>query len=189
MCVDNDDEDLDDWLLDAEGYDLAPPTATNPETSPTAPPVVRCDAAAVSSRKVAAEIASGTSSSHGHRNVVQHSPQAVRVPRSVTVSQPARAPSTVTVHKVCRYVCCGRLRPSCVCTSICVYSTFEVGCLREIGSNGEIGIRFIDAKYHCQCDQDNRIMLFLSIYLLPYFSQTTILKCTVPVHVWRHMLV
>ena len=25
-------------------------------------------------------------------------------------------------------------------------STFQVGCLREIGSNGEIGIRSIDAK-------------------------------------------
>ena len=26
------------------------------------------------------------------------------------------------------------------------YSTFQVGCLREIGSNGEIGIRSIDTK-------------------------------------------
>ena len=26
------------------------------------------------------------------------------------------------------------------------YSTFQVGCLREIGSNGEIGIRSINAK-------------------------------------------
>ena len=26
------------------------------------------------------------------------------------------------------------------------YSTFQVGCLREAGSNGEIGIRSIDAK-------------------------------------------
>ena len=26
------------------------------------------------------------------------------------------------------------------------YSTFQVGCLSEIGSNGEIGIRSIDTK-------------------------------------------
>ena len=31
------------------------------------------------------------------------------------------------------------LKPDC-------YSTFQVGCLREIGSKGEIGIRSIDAK-------------------------------------------
>ena len=29
---------------------------------------------------------------------------------------------------------------------IFVCSTFQVGCLREMGSNGEIGIRSIDAK-------------------------------------------
>ena len=37
-----------------------------------------------------------------------------------------------------------------------MYSAFQVGCLREIGSNGEIGIRSIDAKI---IHQDNRIMV------------------------------
>ena len=27
-----------------------------------------------------------------------------------------------------------------------LYSTFQVGCLREVGGNGEIGMRSIDAK-------------------------------------------
>ena len=57
--------------------------------------------------------------------------------------------------------------------------------MREIGSNGEIGIRSVDAKITqttnpiVKYDQDNRIMVNVSIYLLPYSSQTTILKCTV----------
>ena len=48
-----------------------------------------------------------------------------------------------------------------------LYSTFQVGCLREIGSNGEIGIGSIDAKItqsYCQYDQDNRIMVNVSTY-------------------------
>ena len=58
---------------------------------------------------------------------------------------------------------------------------FRLVVLREIGSNGEIGIRSIDAKITQTANpivnQDNRIVVL--IYLLPYSSQTTILKCTV----------
>ena len=55
------------------------------------------------------------------------------------------------------------------------YSTFQVGCLREIGSNGEIGIRSIDAKLthttnpivYNYYDQDNRIMVNVILKYLP----------------------
>ena len=52
-------------------------------------------------------------------------------------------------------------------------STFQVGCLREIGSNGEIGIRSIDAKITqttnpiVKYDQDNRIMVNVILKYLP----------------------
>ena len=47
-------------------------------------------------------------------------------------------------------------------TVLVLYSTFQVGCLREIRSNGEIGIRSIDAKI---IQTTNPIVTYLPIPL------------------------